>query len=104
SYNDFLKTDKFAVNILASDQADLCTLFSSKVEDRFGVCDWEKSELNLPVLAGSLATLQCKVYKKVDAGDHTIMIGEVLDIHNEEKEPLLYHKRTIGAIPETFYK
>jgi flavin reductase (DIM6/NTAB) family NADH-FMN oxidoreductase RutF len=104
SYKDFLKTEKFAVNILASDQADLCTLFSSSVEDRFGACDWKKSELNLPVLSDSLAVLQCKVFKKVDAGDHTIMIGEVLDIHNEEKEPLLYHRRTIGAIPETFYK
>ncbi|WP_172373626.1 flavin reductase family protein [Sporosarcina jiandibaonis] len=104
SYQDFLKVEKFAVNILASDQADLCTLFSSKVEDRFGECDWKKSELNLPILSDSLAALQCKVFKKVDAGDHTIMIGEVLDIHNEEKEPLLYHRRTIGAIPEEFYK
>jgi flavin reductase (DIM6/NTAB) family NADH-FMN oxidoreductase RutF len=104
SYKDFLKTEKFAVNILASDQEDLCTLFSSRVEDRFGDCDWKKSELDLPILSDSLAVLQCKVFKKVDAGDHTIMIGEVLDIHNEEKEPLLYHRRTIGAIPETFYK
>jgi flavin reductase (DIM6/NTAB) family NADH-FMN oxidoreductase RutF len=104
SYKDFLKAEKFAVNILASDQADLCTLFSSKVEDRFGECDWKRSELSLPILSDSLAVLQCKVFKKVDAGDHTIMIGEVLDIHNEEKEPLLYHRRTIGAIPETFYK
>ena len=104
SYKDFLKTEKFAVNILASDQADLCTLFSSKVEDRFAECDWKKSELNLPILSESLAVLQCKVFKKVDAGDHTILIGEVLDIHNEEKEPLLYHRRTIGAIPEEFYK
>ncbi|QUW23946.1 flavin reductase family protein [Sporosarcina sp. Marseille-Q4063] len=104
SYKDFLKTEKFAVNILASDQEDLCTLFSSRVEDRFGECDWKKSEFDLPILSDSLAVLQCKVFKKVDAGDHTIMIGEVLDIHNEEKEPLLYHRRTIGAIPETFYK
>ena len=103
SYDDFQKVDKFAVNILASDQADLCTLFSSKIEDRFAECDWKESELKLPVLADTLAVLQCKVFRKVDAGDHTIMIGEVLDIHNEEKEPLLYHRRTIGGIPEEFY-
>ena len=104
SYDDFQKVDKFAVNILASDQADLCNLFSSRVEDRFAECEWKKSELNLPVLDGALAVLQCKVFKKVDAGDHTIMIGEVLNIHNEEKEPLLYHRRKIGGIPEEFYK
>ena len=98
SYDAFLKVDHFSVNILASDQGDLCNLFASRVPDRFGQCDWEKSELALPVLKDTLATLQCKVYNKVEAGDHTIMIGEVLDIQNSDKEPLLYHKRTLGHV------
>lgn len=104
SYDAFLKVDHFSVNILASNQGDLCNLFASRVPDRFSQCDWEKSELALPVLKDTLATLQCKVYNKVEAGDHTIMIGEVLDIQNSDKEPLLYHKRTLGPIPESFYK
>lgn len=103
SYDAVLKTDKFAVNILAADQSDLCTLFSSKVTDRFSQCGWEKSDLNLPILSDSLAVLQCKTYQQVEAGDHTILIGEVLDIQNADKEPLLYHRRTIGGIPEVFY-
>lgn len=103
SYEEFLKVDKFVVNILASDQGDLCTLFSSKVEDRFSQCQWQKSDLELPVLSNTLATLQCKVFNKIDAGDHTTIIGEVLHIQNEEKEPLLYHRRTTGAIPKEFY-
>lgn len=103
SYEQFLKTDKFAVNILAEDQSDLCILFSSKVEDRFSQCDWKESELNLPVLADTLATLQCKTYRQVEAGDHTILIGEVIDITNVDKGPLMYHRRKMGAIPGSFY-
>lgn len=104
TYESFLKTEEFSVNMLASDQGDLVTLFSKRIEDRFSQCDWEKSELGLPVLSDSLAVLQCKVFKKVEAGDHTILIGEVMDIHNEDKEPLLYHQRSLGPIPEEFYK
>lgn len=104
TYDAFLKADRFAVNILASDQGDLCNLFASRVPDRFGQCDWEKSALELPVLKETLATLQCKVHHQVEAGDHMIMIGEVLEIENSDKEPLLYHKRTFGPIPEPFYK
>lgn len=104
TYESFLKTDKFTVNILASDQSDLCTLFASRVDDRFSQCDWKESELNLPILSDALAVLQCRTYQKVQAGDHTIMIGEVIDIHNEKKEPLLYHRRKFGPIPEEFYK
>jgi len=103
SFDSFLKVDKFTVNILAADQEKLCTLFSSKVDDRFGKCDWKESELNLPVLSNTLATLQCKVFQQVEAGDHIIMIGEVLDIQNTSKEPLLYHNRTLGEIPKEFY-
>lgn len=104
TYDAFLKVDRFSVNILASDQGDLCNLFASRVPDRFAQCEWDKSELDLPILKDTLATLQCKVYNKVEAGDHTIMIGEVLDIQNRDKEPLLYHRRTLGPIPESFYK
>lgn len=103
SYEDFIKTDKFSVNILASDQSDLCMLFSSKVADRFSECDWKESTLNLPILSDTLAVLQCETVQQVDAGDHTIFIGKVLDIQNAGKEPLLYHRRKLGAIPEEFY-
>lgn len=103
TYSDFLDAEKFSVNILAADQSDLCTLFSSRVADRFSQCDWKESDLNLPVLSNALAVLQCKTVQQIEAGDHTILIGEVLDIQNESKEPLLYHRRTIGAIPEGFY-
>ena len=33
-YDAFTQSNKFAVNILADDQADLCGLFASKVADR----------------------------------------------------------------------
>lgn len=103
SYQTFLEVEKFAVNILADDQADVCSLFASKVEDRFSQCKWEKSERQLPVLSDSLAQLECKTAKQIDAGDHVIFIGEVIHIHNEEKNPLLYHRRNFGAIPSNFY-
>lgn len=103
SYEEFLKVDKFTVNILAADQGDLCSLFSSKVEDRFSQCAWTESELNVPILTNSVAVLQCKLFKQVEAGDHTIMIGEVVSITHDGTDPLLYHRRTIGAIPKSFY-
>lgn len=103
SYSTFLDVDKFAVNILAEDQAEICNLFASKVADRFSQCKWGTSERQLPLITGSLSQLECKTVNRVDAGDHIIFIGEVIHIHNEEKNPLLYHRRSVGAIPESFY-
>ncbi|WP_342527924.1 flavin reductase family protein [Chryseomicrobium sp. FSL W7-1435] len=103
-FDAFTKATSFNVNILAADQGDLCMLFASRVEDRFGKCEWHPGENGLAVLKGTASQLECTVYKTVDAGDHMILIGEVTSIHNEEKEPLLYHKRLFGKIPDAFYQ
>jgi flavin reductase (DIM6/NTAB) family NADH-FMN oxidoreductase RutF len=100
----FTGADKFAIHTLAGDQGDICSLFASKGVDRFANCDWSLSEHGLPIISGAYAVLQCKSFKQIEAGDHTILIGEVIDIHHEDKEPLLYHKRKFGSIPEEFYK
>lgn len=104
SFSVFLEVEKFAVNILAEDQAEICNLFASKVADRFSQCEWGESARQLPLISGSLSQLECNTIEKIDAGDHIIFIGEVINIHNEEKAPLLYHRRSVGAIPESFYK
>ncbi|AQQ53417.1 flavin reductase family protein [Planococcus lenghuensis] len=102
-YEAFINAEKFAVHVLADSQADVCTLFASKGADRFSGSDWTVSDLGLPILAEASGVLQCRTFKTVDAGDHTVLIGEVLDIRSEQRDPLLYHRRTFGKIPETFY-
>src|SRR5690625_4852593 len=104
TYETFKNIDRFAVNILAEDQKDLAFLFASKEQDRFLNCDWTLSEHNLPVLNGALATLQCSTFNHIEIGDHTTLIGEVLDIHVADKEPLLYHRRKIAPIPASFHE
>jgi flavin reductase (DIM6/NTAB) family NADH-FMN oxidoreductase RutF len=103
TYNIFIQTDKFAVHVLAGNQGDICSLFATKGTDRFGSCEWKLSEHNLPVIAGTAGVLQCKTFKTVEAGDHMILIGEVIDIQSDNKAPLLYHKRKFGEIPGNFY-
>lgn len=104
SYEEFRTTEKFAVHVLASNQGDICSLFATKGTDRFANCEWELSDTGLPIIEGAAGVLQCKTYNTIDAGDHTILIGEVIEIQNHNKEPLLYHKRKFGEIPSEFYK
>ena len=102
SIKAFTEGGKFAIHILAGEQQELCKTFASKV-DRFASCDWKLSENNLPVIDGVFAVLECKTFQTVEAGDHTILIGEVINIEKFEKNPMLYHRREFGPIPESFY-
>ncbi len=105
SYNEFQKTEHFVVNILAKNQEDIALLFASSItaQERFERCDWSYSERKLPIIEGATASLQCKTFQRVDAGDHLILIGEILEINSKNESPLLYHKRKMGAFPEQFH-
>ncbi|MEW9110141.1 flavin reductase family protein [Cytobacillus gottheilii] len=104
SHDVFKESGKFAVHVLAEDQGELCALFASKGIDRFANCEWKLSQQGLPIIEGALGVMQCKTFKSVEAGDHTILIGEVTDIDSRKKEPLLYHNRKFGKIPAEFYE
>lgn len=101
--NSFIDGGKFAVHILAGNQQELCKNFSSKNVDRFSTCEWKCSEQNLPIIEGAFAILQCHTFQTIEAGDHTILIGKVVDIQIEKREPMLYHRRHFDSIPPEFY-
>lgn len=95
----FMTSDKFAVHVLAEDQKDACWTFAGKVPDRFSKVEWSFSSQQLPVISGSLGVFECKKVQQIDAGDHYILVGEVIELEKHEKEPMLYFRRNVGAIP-----
>lgn len=104
SMKAFENSGKFAVHILAGNQSELCKTFASKNVDRFASCNWSLSPLELPVIEGAFAVLECETYKTIEAGDHTILIGAVQNIQvDKELNPMLYHRRHFGEIPAEFY-
>ncbi|MFD4462307.1 3-hydroxy-9,10-secoandrosta-1,3,5(10)-triene-9,17-dione monooxygenase reductase subunit [Nocardia sp. NPDC058480] len=68
---------KFCVNVLSEEQQPVCARFGSRETDKFAGVGWRTSELGVPVLDDSLATIECTVDSVVDGGDHYIVIGRV---------------------------
>ncbi|OIK10747.1 oxygenase [Bacillus sp. MUM 116] len=102
---DFKEGGKFAVHVLAEEQVELCKTFATKHDDRFSTCDWKLSSNGLPIIDGALGVFECKTFKDIEAGDHTVFIGEVTDLQiNKGKDPMLYHRRNFGPIPKEFYQ
>ncbi|MBV7508282.1 flavin reductase family protein [Bacillus sp. sid0103] len=102
---EFKESGKFAIHVLAEEQVELCKTFATKHSDRFSTCDWKLSSNGLPIIDGVLGVFECKTFKAIEAGDHTVFIGEVTDLQiNKEKDPMLYHRRTFGPIPKEFYR
>lgn len=86
----------FAINVLAEDQRELSNRFAwVKDEDRFALGNWSSAETGAPILADSLAWLDCTIYAHYEAGTHTIYVGEVKAsaVPRPGEAPLVYWNR-----------
>ncbi len=91
-YKIFRKAKHFTVNILAEDQLPLSQIFAFAKDNKWQGIEFSKGKNQSPVLAGTLAYLECKMFKQYKGGDHTILIGKVTNLHKQpEKKPLLYY-------------
>jgi flavin reductase (DIM6/NTAB) family NADH-FMN oxidoreductase RutF len=84
----------FCLHFLGKDQEETARIFfrpSQEAGDKFSGLDHTPGpETGCPVLTDALAHAECRVDKVVEAGDHSIVVAEVLtcDLHREG-EPLL---------------
>ena len=88
----FSDAKHFAINILSERQKDLSGLFASKEVNKFEQSNWCHGSKKLPILKGNIAHFICENDRLVDAGDHLILIGKVLDHEVSEGTPLGYFK------------
>jgi flavin reductase (DIM6/NTAB) family NADH-FMN oxidoreductase RutF len=89
SHGRIEKSERYGVSILSEGQQTLSNHFAGRdptVTPEFTDLD------GFPVLKHALAQLVCKTVQKVDAGDHTLFIGEIEHLTwQEDKAPLVYY-------------
>ena len=91
----------FCVNVLASDQKDVCSKLASREEEKFANLDYAISRHNLPVIDNSIAIIECNIYSTSDAGDHWFVLGEVLNLDVlRDADPLLFFRGRYGGFAE----
>ena len=93
----------YAVNILGGDQQALSDCFAkapaaAAAADREHFCGaaWHPGVRGLPVIDGTIASLECVVVETIAVGDHVLFIGrvEALDQdHRDDASALVYFRR-----------
>jgi flavin reductase (DIM6/NTAB) family NADH-FMN oxidoreductase RutF len=82
SYDIITEAGAFVVNIMSKDMMKVVGQFARpRPEGETGIdeVNHEEKSLGIPVLTDSLAYLECKVYSTTEAGDHVIILGEVVN-------------------------
>jgi flavin reductase (DIM6/NTAB) family NADH-FMN oxidoreductase RutF len=89
----------FCINILGSDQLELCGQMAGK-GDKFAGVDYGVSGITgAPILPEVIAYLDCEHFATHRAGDHEIVVGRVLDaaVERGEGDAMVFFRRQYGG-------
>lgn len=95
-HTSFVTATHFAIHIMAEDQQALAVHFARNGED-FGGIDWKSGENGMPILSGCLARFECAQVNVHDAGDHSIVLGQVVKTAHRPGQGLIFKRGQYGG-------
>jgi flavin reductase ActVB len=98
SYPAVVSCRHFGVSVLGAGQAEVATRFAVKGQEKISATQFDTGRtLAVPLIADSLAQIECATSQIFISGDHAIVVGLVESAHTREGEPLLYFARKYGT-------
>ncbi|MEP2031190.1 MAG: flavin reductase family protein [Paracoccaceae bacterium] len=94
-YRAFFAAERFAVHVLARNQQQFARNFAT-AGDAFEQAEWAPNDDGVPILAERLALFDCKTSARYDAGDHTIIVGQVLLAEHGSGAGLIFEQGEYG--------
>lgn len=99
-----LRSGLWAVSVLSYDDQDASGWFATRGRPLAGQVDrWSHATApytGAPVLSSAIAAMECRTTSVHDGGDHSIVLGDVLDVStpNPDGEPLLYYEGRYASV------
>jgi flavin reductase (DIM6/NTAB) family NADH-FMN oxidoreductase RutF len=100
-HDRIVRAPSYVVHVLRETQSDLSNRFATprlSEEEQFRGLNYEV-ETDGPVLAGALVTFICSAESVLPGGDHSILVGRVMEVREGEPgRPVVFHQRAYWGI------
>ncbi len=110
TYDNMVETREFGANFLSDDQAPHASLagyYTGKDTRKLSselFQTYPGQQIHAPMVSGCFVNAECLVEQILETGDHTMIIGRVVEVKfDDSKSPLLYSRRKYwkrGAVIE----
>ncbi|HEX5022341.1 MAG TPA: flavin reductase family protein, partial [Candidatus Binatia bacterium] len=100
-YACFNLQNGFTVNFLSEEQEDVSRRFATKGIDKFAGLQWHPGVNGVAILDAALGYVECKITQCYDGGDHTIVVGEIVNANATDGRPLLFFKGKYQRLPDS---
>ena len=84
---------QFCANVLGEGQEKIAKRFAQTGGNKFRGIDWSPAPATgSPLLDGVAAWIDCRIYRRYEAGDHWLVLGEVLELSGlRDSGALVFH-------------
>lgn len=97
------QTGTFGVNVLRGDQESVAWTFAGRGTPGAPEVRYRRCVDGVPVLEEALAFLACRIVNEYPGGDHTIVVGEVIEAGiPRRQEPLIFFEGAFGVLEPHF--
>ena len=100
NFKVFHDATHFAVHVLGTGQSTLAKQFATKDINRFLGVATTPCASGVPRLKEYHACFECEMHARYDGGDHSIIIGRVLEVDEQPGDPLLFYRGRFARIAD----
>lgn len=98
-FDVFAAASRYAIHVLAADQAEVSNGFA-RTANFFDHVPWREGSDGVPELTGTLCRFDCRLEVAHDAGDHVILVGRILEVAQRAGAPLLFSAGRYGVMAD----
>ncbi|MBL7051853.1 MAG: flavin reductase family protein [Nanoarchaeota archaeon] len=92
TYKLVKESKEFVLAVANKELEEPIKIFSSKNTDKFkesGIKTFKSKKTNIPLLSDASMNFICKVENEIEAGDHILFIGKVIEAYQDENKKIL---------------
>jgi flavin reductase (DIM6/NTAB) family NADH-FMN oxidoreductase RutF len=94
--------ERLGLSVLADDHAPIAKALAAKTGDRFESVDWMATDSGAVFVHGATLWLECAPYKRVEAGDHEIVVLQIVALAmNPDIAPMVFHRSNFRELAPT---
>ena len=90
-YREYTDCGFFGISVLASEHEALSNHYAKKGNHAIDADRFTLDKQGTPLLTNALANFSCATHAVIDAGDHQIIVGRVIDFSTNNGTPLLFY-------------
>jgi 3-hydroxy-9,10-secoandrosta-1,3,5(10)-triene-9,17-dione monooxygenase reductase component len=97
TWPEIRRAGRFCINVLADCHAEAARRFAQRGIDRFAALSWH-DRAGGPAIDDAVAWIDCNAYAEHEAGDHVIVVGEVMALAaRPDAPPLVFYRGAYGS-------